>query len=82
VQRRDEVGLHVAIGIFLDDQRCRGVAEIEQQHAVAGLALLDEVRGLAGEVGKALARGFDDKLRARQQLRRNAADRRQAAGHG
>src|SRR5882724_12854572 len=82
MQRRDEIGLHVRIGILLDHERCRGVAQIKQQHAVARPALLDKAHSLSRDVGEALAGGFEDKLRTRQQLRRDVADRRQAAGHG
>jgi hypothetical protein len=58
------------------------VAQIKQQHAVASPALLDKARGLRRDIGEALAGGFDDKLRAGQQLRRDVANRRKTAGHG
>ena len=71
MQRGHQIGLHVRVGIFLDDERRRGVAQIKQQHAVARPALLDKVPDFACDLGKALARRVDDELRARQQLRRD-----------
>ena len=43
VERGDEIGLHVGIGIFLDGERGRGVAQKDQQRALAGADLRDEV---------------------------------------
>src|SRR5688572_22199591 len=56
--------------------------QIHEQHALAALALLDEARELAGDVGEALTLGLDHQLGGGDKLRRNTLDRRQTAGHG
>jgi hypothetical protein len=81
-QRRGEIGAHVGIGVLLDDERRRGVAQVNEQHAVPGAGLGEEARNLAGDLDEALAGGADDKARGGDDLRRGAADGLEADRHG
>jgi hypothetical protein len=55
IQRRGQIDEHGRIGIFLDGQRRRGVADEQRHRALARGGVAKEFRNLAGEVGKACA---------------------------
>ena len=55
IERGHEVGLHVGIGILLDGERGRGMAQKDQQRPLAGAGLREEARGMIGDLGEACA---------------------------
>ena len=56
---RDKIGLHVWIGILLNDKRRRGVPQIKQYNAIARLDLAQKARDLSRYFKKTFASGFD-----------------------
>jgi hypothetical protein len=60
---RDEVGLHVRIGVFLDDKRRRGMPQIKQHSTIARLDLVQEARDLSRYFKEAFAGGLDRECR-------------------
>jgi hypothetical protein len=64
LERRDEVGLHLRIGVFLNDKRRRGVPQIKQHDAIARFDLAQEARDLSRYFKKTFAGGFDRERRA------------------
>ena len=60
IKRGHQLGLHVGIGILLDDQGGGGVLEIGVQNPVPGFRFRQEARRIAGEAG---ARRFDAERR-------------------
>jgi hypothetical protein len=52
-ERRHQIVEHRRIGVFLDRQRRRGVADEQRHRAFARAGLLHEFRDLGGEIGKA-----------------------------
>ena len=69
IERGDKIALHVGIGILLDHQRRRSVAQKQKERAVLAARIGDEASGLAGELEKTLVAGFDGERRRRDQLR-------------
>ena len=61
---RDEVGLHVRIGVFLNDKRRRGVPQIKQHDAIARFDFAQEACNLARYFKETFAGGLDRKCRA------------------
>ena len=57
IERRNQIGTDVGVGIFLDYERGRGVLEIKQYDAVLRTDLLQKLRNIAGDLEKALAGG-------------------------
>ena len=68
-ERRDKIGLHIRIGVLLNDHRSRGVADIGEQHAVVGTGLTQECRDIARDLDEPLAARLDRKRRAGNQIR-------------
>jgi hypothetical protein len=75
LERGRQIGLHVRIGIFLNGQGRRGVAQKDQQHTVARAGLRDEAAGIGGDIGKPRAWRIDAQRRSRDGLRGSFDDR-------
>jgi len=54
IKERVQVEEHIAIGVLLDQKRCRGVLHENGEQTVARAALLQPLRDLAGDLVKAL----------------------------
>jgi hypothetical protein len=65
-ERRQEIVEHRRIGIFLDRQRRRGMADEQRHRALLRAGIADKSRDLGGEIDEAGAGGLD-----RQQRRNN-----------
>ena len=59
VERRRQILEHRRVGIFLDRQRRRGVADEQRHRAFSRAGLLHEFRNLGGEIDKAAPGGLD-----------------------
>ena len=77
----DQIALHVGIGILLNHQRGRGVAQIQEERTVLRLRFGDEGRDLPGNLGEAFAGRVDAQFRAGHKLRRHPADGGERPGH-
>jgi hypothetical protein len=75
IERGHQVGLHVGVGVFLDGERGRGVAQKDQQRALARAGLRREACGVAGDVGEAGAKRIQAQRRGCDQLRRDLGNR-------
>ncbi len=62
VQRVDEIGADVGIGVFLDHERGGGVAQEQGQETLAHAAFTDEIPDVAGDVSETAGLRFDDDL--------------------
>ena len=65
VERGGQILEHRRVGIFLDGERCRGVADEKCDHAFDGAGLLHEFRDFGCEVDKAAPRSLDVAVRRR-----------------
>src|SRR6516164_3695311 len=82
IERAHKIGAYVGIGIFLDDERGRGMPHEDEQRAVLRAGLLDESHRLARNLGEGLSAGLDHECRSRNGLGREADNRRQRITHG
>ncbi len=58
IERRHQIVEHRRIGVFLNRQRRRGVADEQRHRAFLRAGILDKFRDLGGEIDKAGARTF------------------------
>src|ERR1700730_1821358 len=79
LERGDEIGLHVRVGVLLDHQRGRGVLQIKQHNAIASLYLFQKARELARDLEKAFAGRLYSKLGPRDPLHVRSMNGRQFA---
>src|SRR6516164_7910081 len=81
IERAHKIGAYVGIGIFLDDERGRGMPHEDEQRAVLRAGLLDEPHRLARDLGEGLSAGLDHERRSRDGLGRESGNWRQHIIH-
>ena len=81
IERGHKIDLHIRIGIFLNNQRRRRVADEEKKRAVAGADALEKARRFARDVDKPLARGGDVQACGRNRLDGRLLNIRQIETH-
>jgi hypothetical protein len=74
LERGDEIGLHIRVGVLLDDQGGRGVPQIKQHHAVARLDLFQKTRDFARDLEKTFAGCLYREHRPRDRLHAGVMD--------
>ena len=74
IQRARKISAHVGVRIFLDDEGCRRVTHEKEQCAVFRIRIGNEPRYVRRDLRESLTTGFNQKLRRRNDLRRNADD--------
>jgi hypothetical protein len=57
-ERRDQIGADVGVGVLLDDERGRGVPQINQKRAVARADLFEKARHFRCDLEKTFAGRF------------------------
>src|SRR5215467_467549 len=70
-----EIGAHVRVGVLLDHQRGRGVADEHEHKAVACATTGNEILDFLRNVEKALPASLDDKRRGTHQFGSDSGDR-------
>src|SRR5215468_7581405 len=76
VERRHQIGPHIGIGVLLDDERRRGMAQKERKDALLRPGLGDEADGLTGEFNEPQTVGLDNERGSCEEVGAHAGDRR------